>query len=317
MNGASALEDATEFWIPTPMTEALRERLEQWLHCGHTGGVIVGEARLGKTRAIGSIQKTLANRAGQPINAFYTHYGQRDTETIRAVYAKLARAMGFDVKRQTADVLLDMIVVRLAEAALSNDTRQVVLLVDEAQLLSPKQLNAFAEIYNELVSMRINCVIFFIANQDQFEFLGRALLKRENRYVRERFFHNLDYFHGIRTEAELGSCLDGYDHYGVGDSQGQVATEYFCPKLYSQGWRLSKIAELYWRHYRDYYGIPLEQTSFGMSQFVRATNLLLMDYLPLCDDAEDSTMLEACVVKSLAAAGITPSLTQLVGVREF
>ncbi|MDR9423658.1 MAG: ATP-binding protein [Marinobacter sp.] len=294
------------------MARALRERLESWVHCGHTGGVIVGEARLGKTRALEGIGDQLTNRSGQPIHAFYTHYGRRDVETIRAVFAKVARALDFQIKRQTSDVLLDQIVMRLAEAALANDTRQVVLMVDEAQLLTINQLNAFAEIYNDLAKLRINCVVFFVANQDQFASLGRALLRRENRYLRERFFNNVDYFFGIRSEAELSECLAGYDHYVVCEETQQTAIEYFCPKLVDQGWHLAQIAPVYWHHFRKDYGVPLELTSWGMAQFVRATNLLVMDYLPHCEDSRDGVMLEACVIKSLSASGLMPSLVQLV-----
>lgn len=313
MTAASALEDASGFSIPTPMGKALQDRLESWVQCGHTGGLIVGEARLGKTRALEAIGDKLTNRSGQPIHAFYTHYGQRDVETVRAVFAKVARALGFAVRGQIADALLDLIVMRLAEASLSNDTRQVVLMVDEAQLLSLGQLGAFAEIYNELARLRVNCVVFFVANQDQFEPLGRALLLRENRYLLERFFNNLDYFFGIRSETELAECLKGYDQYVVSQSTQQTATEYFCPDLFRQGWRLANLAPVYWRRFRQDYGIPLELTSWGMAQFVRATNILVMDYLSFCGDSRDEAIQEACVIKSLMASGIKPSLVQLVG----
>lgn len=312
-SAASALEDASGFWIPTPMARGLKKRLEEWLQCGHTGGVVVGEARLGKTRAIKAFGTGLTNRSGQPIHVFYTHYGQRDVVTIRAVFAKIARALEFDVKRRTSDELLECIVIRLAEAALANDTRQVALVVDEAQLLTINQLNAFAEIYNDLVNLSINGAIFFVANQDQFDPLARALLRRDNRYLRDRFFANVDYFFGIRSESELAECLAGYDAFTVRETPRQSATEYFCPSLYQQGWRLVNIAPIYWHQYRERYGIPLGLTSWGMAQFVRTTNLLVMDYLPFCTDKHDTVTQEACVIKSLEGAGIVPSLVKLVG----
>jgi hypothetical protein len=295
------------------MARALQLRLEAWVRCGHTGGLIIGEARLGKTKAVKSLQHRLQNRSGQPIHVLYTHYGRRDVETIRAVFAKVARALDFEVQRKTADVLLENIVIRLAEAALANDTRQVVLLVDEAQLLTIDQLNAFAEIYNDLVNLRINCSVFFIANQDQFHTLAKALLRADNRYLRERFFNNFDYFYGIRSEQELKACLDGYDNFEISESPSICATEYFCPALFEQGWRLADIAPVYWHNYRKRYGIPLGLTSWGMAQFTRATNLLFMDYLPSCTDKTDQALLEACVIKSLEGAGIAPSLVSLVG----
>ena len=313
MSSAMILEDASKFWIPTPMASRLRDRIEQCLQCGDTGCVIVGEARLGKTSAIRRILSELSNRSGERIHVFYTHYGQRDTETVRAVFAKIARALGAEVGRQTADKLLDWITVHLADAAQANSTRQVALLIDEAQLLSAKQLNAFAEIYNELVVMRINCAIFFVANLDQFRPLARTLMKIENRYVRERFFYNLEYFYGIRSEGELAACLNQYDEYRLDDGSERRVTECFYPELYEQGWRLASIAPFYWRYYRENYGLPLGQDSFGMAHFVRATNLLVMDYLPYCTGKDDSALIEACVVKSLAGAGIEPSLVSLTG----
>jgi len=313
MSVASMLEDASTFWIPTPMAQALANRVEAWVRCGHTGGLIIGEARLGKTKAVKALQHQLKNRSGQPIRVLYTHYGLRDVETIRAVFAKVARALDFEVKRKTADVLLENIVIRLADAAQANDTRQVVLIVDEAQLLTIAQLNAFAEIYNDLVNLHINCSVFFIANQDQFHTLGKALLRAENRYLRERFFNNFDYFYGIRSEEELKACLHEYDSLIVSEASSICATEYFCPTLYHQGWRLANIAPLYWRHYRERYGIPLGLNSWGMAQFTRATNLLFMDYLPGCNDKTDQVLMEACVIKSLEGAGIAPSLVSLVG----
>tara|TARA_R110002072_G_C7976838_1_gene535582 strand:- start:4260 stop:5210 length:951 start_codon:yes stop_codon:yes gene_type:complete len=316
MSNAMILEDASKFWIPTPMASRLRDRIEQCLQCGDTGCVIVGEARLGKTLAIRRIINELTNRSGEPIHAFYTHYGQRDTETVRAVFAKIARALGAEVDRQTADKLLDWITLHLADAALANSTRQVALIVDEAQLLTAKQLNAFAEIYNELVEMRVNCSIFFVANLDQFRQLARNLMKTENRYVRERFFYNVEYFFGIRSEKELATCLNQYDEYRIDEGPGRQVTEFFCTELYEQGWKLASIAPFYWRHYREHYASTLGQQSFGMAQFVRATNLLVMDYLPHCTDKDNTALIEACVVKSLAGAGIEPSLAKLIGTKE-
>ncbi|RKR78920.1 ATP-binding protein [Marinobacter nauticus] len=313
MSAASLLEDASGFWIPTPMFESIKHQIDALVSCGHTGMLIIGEARLGKSNAMRALEHALTNRSGQSIRVFYTHYGLRDVGTIRAVFAKTARALGFDVKRQSADTLLDHIVIRLADAAMGNDTRQVALAVDEAQLLTIDQLNAFAEIYNDLVNLHINCSILFIANSDQFHSLANALLRPEKRYLRERFFNNVVRFYGIRSESELKDCLAGYDDYAVSETPRICATEYFCPTLYEQSWRLTDIAPIFWQNYRERYGIPLGQESWGMAQFVRTTHLLLMDYLPHCDDKDDLLTLEACVIKSLEGAGIVSSLVTLVG----
>lgn len=309
---ASKLADASSFFIPTPMVDALHQCLEEWTQCGHNGGLVVGESRQGKTTAVLALSDRLTNRDNQIIPLFRMHFGRRDVDSVRAVFGKIARSLGYQVRRhQTSDELQEQISVRLAEAALVNDDRKVVLVVDEAQMLSLQQFDVFSEIYNQLFDFRINFVVFFVANQDLFQPLAQALLSDEYRYLRDRFFNNLTFYYGIRSEKELAQCLAGYDNYPVTEDERITATAYFCPSLYERGWRLAHLASAYWRHYRERYGVPLRQKAWGMNQFIRSTNLLLMDYLPLCCDPADTPMLEACIIKSLGAAGIEPALAQL------
>lgn len=318
MNGvhapASQLANASGFCIRTPMMADLHRQIDEWTQCGHTGGLILGEARQGKTKAIYALSEALRNRKLQTIPLFRVHFGRRDLDSVRAVFAKIARSLGYQVGRnQTSDELQERISIRLAEAALVNDDRKVVLVVDEAQTLKLQQFDAFAELYNQLFEMRINFIVFFVANQDLFQPLARALLTDEYRYLRERFFNNLTFFHGIRTESELNACLAGYDSYQVTDNgQTMSATAFFAPTLYNQGWRLADISSIYWHLYRQGYGIPLRHHAWGMSQFIRTTNILLMDYLPLCESPEDVSVLEVCCIKSLKGSGIEPALATLL-----
>lgn len=312
-NSSNLLEDATGFWIPTPMATRLKNKIEAWIHCGYTGALVLGEARLGKTRALKALENQITDRNGHPIRIFYTHYGQRDVQSIRAVFAQLARRLDYKVKRQTSDALLEDVALRLSEAAATNQTRRVALVIDEAQLLSIEQLDAFADLYNELCTLNVNCSMFFVANRDQFGPMLRALLRKENLYLTERFFIDVENFYGIRSEKELKACLDGYDRFVVTHSPKAVATEYFCPTLYEQGWRLADIAPIYWRRFREDYAIPERMNSWGMAKFTRATNLLLMDYLPSCTDKEDRVSLEACVIRSLEGACTTSKLVRLLG----
>jgi type II secretory pathway predicted ATPase ExeA len=171
----SRLADASGFFIRTPMMEALHRQIEDWTQCGHTGGLILGEARQGKTTAIRALSEKLINRNAQTIPLFRVHFGRRDLDSIRAVFAKIARSLGYQVSRgHTSDALQERISIRLAEAAQVNDDRKVVLVVDEAQTLKLAQFDAFAELYNELFEMRINFVVFFVANQDLFQPLGNV-----------------------------------------------------------------------------------------------------------------------------------------------
>jgi len=306
------LENASEFYIRSPMVRDLHDRISQWTWCGLTGGLIVGNSRCGKTTAIRILSDSIISRSGEDIRVFRVSYGKRDTATIRTVFDKIARSLGHEVKKSfTSDQLLEMICNQLSESALVNSARQVVMVIDEAQLLSINQLSAFAEIYNDLYDMHVNGVFFFVANKDQMAPLAAKILEKEYTYLRERFFAHLYEFKGISTSSELKKCLNEYDRYIMDGDSSMTATQYYCPKLYENGWRLAKLSKPYWYHYCETYRKPLGHDSWGMGRFIRATNLLLMDYLPRCNDPADEALLEACIVKSLAAAGIEPTLVSL------
>lgn len=78
---SSMLADASSFLIWTPMMGALHRQIEEWTQCGHTGGLILGEARQGKTTAIMTLSNRLTNRGGQSIPLFRVHFGRRDVDS--------------------------------------------------------------------------------------------------------------------------------------------------------------------------------------------------------------------------------------------
>ncbi|MBB3060055.1 ATP-binding protein [Microbulbifer rhizosphaerae] len=310
---SSVLANASSFYISTPMLRDLHQCITQWTWCGMTGGVIVGEARCGKSFAIRALSDHILSRTGQRIPIFRISYGKRDKKTIREVYSKTAKALGYKVKlRDTSEELSEMICTKLAEAAESNDTKKVILIIDETQYLTIDQLTVFAEIYNTLEEVKANCVIFFVANEDTFSPLVKKLHEKENSYIMERFFTHTHHQYGIRNSQELKLCLKEFDQYIVDIENNISATQAFCPHLYDQGWRLIDLAKPYWQHYCEGYKIPLQHKSWRMNQFIRSTNVLLMDYLPRCKNSNDHSYIEAAIVKSLEAAAITPDLVKYV-----
>lgn len=310
------LENAAEFFIPSPMVERLHERVIQWTWCGYTGGVIAGSSRCGKSTALRALDHAITTRDGDSIPLFRVTYGERDATTIRSVFNKVARSLGFKVKTShRSDDLVEMICLALADAAAINRTRQVILVVDEAQILTIQQLSGFAEIFNVLFELHTNIVIIFAVNSDQFQPLAEQLLQKKNTYLRERFFSQVYEFYGIQTESELASCLRAYANHVMDNDRRISAWQWYCPALDKLGWTLDQIAEPYWRLYDEHYREPLGQTSWPMAQFVRATNILLMDYLSNVTDMEDSDYVEGCIIHSLEAAGIRPSLANITAMK--
>ncbi|GAA6154499.1 ATP-binding protein [Pseudoteredinibacter isoporae] len=302
--------DANRFHISTPMIQALHERLCQWLWCGFTGGLIIGEARSGKTRAISALDNTLSTRTGQRVPLHRVDIAQRDTATVRSLFANVALALGRNVGRHdTCDLLSDWVLHYLADASLTNDTRHVILMVDEAQYLTARQLSGFAEMYNKLQLMGVNLVVFFVANEDQIKPLAEALLEKKNDYLRERFFKQVYRFYGIRSHREVLQCLTQYDT--TLEDKHPAITQQVLPKAYSEGFRLQQLSEPLWAMYASEYKTPLNLTSWRMQYFIGTVNILLMDYLPNYD-SRDPEQVEQMIHHSLEASGLTPSLASVV-----
>lgn len=295
------------------MVKQLHEVLKQWTWCGLNGGVIVGEARIGKTVAIRSIDNTITSRTGEKIPVFRISMGERDVKTIRSVYCRIARALGQPVhNNKTADDLALVVNMYLSEASLINQSHQVILIIDEAQILTIGQLSVFAEIYNDLFEIHYNCIIYFVANENQFSSMANDLLDDENKYTRERFFDHVHHFYGIRNSEELSVCLERYDEYIIDDFKNMTALEYYCPSLYAKGWRLKNIAVPMWKLYYDNYMSILNHHSWSMSQFVRTTNILLMDYLVKYEYKLNDELVEGLIIRSLEGAAIKPSIEKFI-----
>lgn len=306
--------DASDLFIQTPMISELHDTLQRWVGCGFTGGLIVGEARLGKSWATRCLGSTMTTTDGESVPIFHIGFGVRDQLTIRAVYARIARAIGHNMITNStrADELQDFLLHAFAEAALTNRRRQVVLLVDEAQELTLNQLSVFAEIFNDQDRIKNRLIIIFIANTQKFQSLAKLLLNEENRYLRERFFHSIYQFYGIRTLEELKICLEFFDHYPVETNGTASIVDYYCSKMRNDGVALVDLATPIWAIYDEHYATPLRLTSWGMTYFQRAISILLMDYLAQFW-RNDDTAIDVMIEKSIAASGIVPNLRSIAG----
>ena len=305
------LENDSDFCILTPMIKRVSDTLKQWIWCGLTGGVIVGDSRNGKSMAIRNLSDTIMSRYGEKIPVFRISIGDRDVKTIRSVFFRIAHTLGQKVKKtDSADELALLVNMHLTDAAMLNGTRQVILIIDEAQKLTLAQFSAFAEIYNDLNDAHTHCKIFFIADENEFPRIAKLLLLPKNKYLRERFFNHIYRFYGLQNVADVRVCLAGYDQFIMDEKNGNTATDYYCPVLYQSGWRLTEIAEPLWQIYTEEYMRPLNHTSWNMDQFVRTVNTLLMDYLPRYQEQLNQEITEGIILRSLEAAKIKSSIEE-------
>ena len=301
----------SEFFIKTPMIENLSKQIHYWLWNGLTGAVIIGNYRLGKTRAAQFIADKLINRSNQKIPVHKLAIPKRDVKTVASVYRNLCYSLDINItQRTTADEMANDLFHYFGEMALVNNTHQAVLLVDEMQRLSVHQIEAFAELYDRLSEVGINLSVFFIGNSASSQNLIAQVMRPENELVRGRFFTQKYIFHGIKTHSELRACLMQYDKIKYPDTNSPTITEMFMADEYRNGWRLESISHNIWDVYSENYRSKLKLESWGMQYFLAMLKTLLIDYLPNFD-IDDPVALDAMINESIKISGLVPNLVEV------
>lgn len=302
--------NAALFHVPTRMIDELVTVISQWLWCGATGGYILGESRIGKSRAATALKQTIFTRSGELVPVYCLTISKRDVKTITSIFKNTSRAVGQrPSKRDHTDDLSETLVHALAEASLQNNLRQVILVVDEMQRLTLEQISAFEEMYDELVRMYVNLLTIFIGNDTESDDLLAAITLPSNAHIRGRFFQQSYRFTGIRNIQDVEHCLNAYDSLRF-PADGPTYTEYFLPDAYAANWRLKSLAKLLWDIYEQGYQKPLGLRSWGMQYFVATVNTLLIDYLPN-EGVLSTEALAEMVQHCVAVSGLVPGQVHL------
>lgn len=293
--------------LQTTAITKLGEELHRWLWTGATGGVITGQARVGKTTALRTLASQLYTRGKVPIPVYYISMPSRDQRTILSVFRQLCWSVNLRTDRNDrADHLSDRFVHYLADKAVEARCQQAVLFVDEMQRLWPNQFNAFAEVYDKLLLFDIALTVIFVGNDQECQRLIEQVEQPEYAHIHGRFFTQGLSFRGLTSKKEVKTCLSQYDNLRY-PSNGPTYTGYFLPAAVKKGWRLATLSGDVWRIFHEYQS-KFHIESWGMQYFTAAINTLLSDFLPH-DGVENfnDDMMHECI----RISGLIPSLVRI------
>jgi GTPase SAR1 family protein len=280
----------------TPEIDRLLEVIKRWLWTGMTGGLIIGLVRVGKTTAIQTLVKRLEDRNGRFIPSYHLTIHRRDRRTINSLARRLCLSIGTEIgERVDSDRLINHFANYLMDLAVNSETNKIVLFVDEAQRLSIDQIDAFAELHDDLKLRGVVLVVIFTGNDRECDHLVQGIVNKEKDHLLGRFFTQKQYFNGIVNIDGVKSCLQQYDTLRHPDENSPTYTESFLSDDFQNGWRLVNAADYLWRGYTKYRK-NLKLKSWGMQYFVNATNILLIDYLPEYGvDSLSDEMVDECI----------------------
>jgi len=270
-----------ELLIETPAMKLLHDQIQKWLWTGATGSVVKGVSRTGKTTAMYALGNQLNSRNNTPIPVHRFSIHKRDKPTIRSVFMRMCNSADiYTTPRTVTDKLSDSFLHYLLDKTHEYKTNRIVLIVDEMQRLKSWQFDAFAELYDELRDpFNVLLMVIFIANDPECVELIEEMEDSTHAHIYGRFFTLESDFLGLTSEKSVKSCLCQYDSLRFPLNSGPTYTEYFLPKEYRNGWRLSTLSRPIWTVFREYKQ-NYKLKSWGMQYFITSINTLLTDLLP-------------------------------------
>ncbi len=254
----------------------LQERISK----RHPSVVIEGDSRLGKSSIIKNKKNAFKTRKGEPIPMIYTSISETDNRTIRDINYNLVdyTLLTFNknaVSKNLATTMFEFI----ADKAHQNSQKTAILVLDEAHHMSAKQYRAILNLTNKFNVFDIRIFVISIVNRAEVESLYIQMKRSNNSGIYNRFFSKKTSFKGIRTKTDVKFILDQYDQTPSSDREPRTYTEFFLPKDFKKGFRLTDLTDDIWEVYLKHYKSPMKLVDWPAEHFFDMLNTLLPDYL--------------------------------------
>lgn len=239
-----------DYAVFAPPMEAMITTIGDWIDQQVTGGYIYGPSRYGKSRTVKwFLRSELAARFGRelPIVVWI-----REDTLIREgeFWNMLLRAAKFEfldpTKPKTKPVGRYLFRERLETMARAARTHCVVLLIDEAQLMTLNEWLWLLGLQDLLDDDGFRLITISVGTH-QLGFVPDYLSRTGNAHITARFFAQDAPFRGLRSADELAYVLRGYDLDSEWPSgSGLSFLQYFAPDDFAHGRRLADCAPRLW-----------------------------------------------------------------------
>jgi len=230
--------------------EAMINTIGDWIEQQVTGGYVYGPSRYGKSRTVKwFVRSELAARFGMELPVVVWI---REDTLIREgeFWNMLLRAAKFEfldpTKPKKKAVARYLFRERLETMSRSARTNCVVLLIDEAQLMTLNEWLWLLGLQNLLDDDGFRLITISVGSH-QLGYVPNYLSRTGNAHITARFFAQDVPFRGLRSADELAFVLRGYDVDSEWPSgSGLSFLQYFAPDDFARGCRLADCASHLW-----------------------------------------------------------------------
>ena len=269
--------------IITPEISKLSDDVIRWIKLNFLGGIIYGRSRMGKTWSLYYMERVLHEKLGDDVPVIvWDVESRRPSDNAKFFYSSLLDDMGCRdyTPRDSSYVLKRKIINKLSLRGLNTKCRNVVVLADEAQNLSSRDLSFMIDLYNHLCKNNVQMITLLFGDHRLIELKQDLILNGEEQLV-ARFMRREHQYKGVTSSLSLMSILRNMETsfpLQCGGHSLHISEDFF-PVAYQNGWKIADMAGDIW----DAFFEICDQSKNGMEHIpmeylMKALMYLFMEY---------------------------------------
>ncbi len=240
-----------DYLMTTRPIERIAQTVVRWIQFNRPGGMIFGQRRRGKSRAVSWLKKYLKDLLGYPIEVVNVCARSPKDEPYRVQHFldNLLDAVAETASpRETTSAKFTKVRNKLLVYARRSPARKVVIVIDDAQRLKKPHYEWLMSFLNELESKYQTQAFVILVGQPELVQIRELFLSEGALQLTGRFMPEAVEFVGHRSEEELRYSFDRIDrHLFWPRNSGVSYTAYHAPEAARDGWGLALEAERFWK----------------------------------------------------------------------
>lgn len=217
----------------TPEIEATARQLAYWQTLDRPGAMFPGLNRVGKTFACRYVAGAIKSILGGSTIAFLWPLKKTDKNDVAFLQRRIQDIGGRDYNHNKAGELSKRLVTHLVGRAQASNCSRILLLLDEAQVVTESQFSIVCDIQETLAER--HAVFTALFGQPELTTLAESFKQRDVKNLVSRYMKLTHQMRGI-APSDFSTVLQHLDK-----ATGSSVVERHFPELYARGWRLEEI----------------------------------------------------------------------------
>ncbi|WP_156936108.1 ATP-binding protein [Anoxybacteroides tepidamans] len=238
--------DTGYYLISTNEITRMYKQVVTWIQSRTPGAMIVGNPRLGKTRAVKYLVSSLpfVDIVGEDTPIYTIKCNKFKNPNEGDFFESVLK----DVKHHTPSAGKAISKRRrlynfLIEKGSASSRNRIIFFLDDAQRLHELHYEWLMDIYNELEDAGIIMTFFLVGQRELFDQRTAFLLSNKKQIVGRFMVHEYQ-FKGLGNVEDIKTCLENYDNDAIYPLNSDwTFTRYYFPEQYAHGFRLANFAE--------------------------------------------------------------------------